>query len=96
MKKTLAMLSLMLLIAVTASALVFYPAGNTYADGSWRRYTVYAEDFVDSPPDAPCRSRVSYGPEWCTTASSCMARAAAPPSVPQCASDHGLEYPIYP
>lgn len=84
MRKCLIIAPLLLLTAVAAYALVFYPAGDSYADGSWRSYSVYP--YQDGgPPDAPCRGRITYGPEWCTSAANCQAKAAAPPSIPKCA-----------
>lgn len=72
-------------LSISAYAALGYVAGDEYSDGSYRTYFVYVAGEEDSPPDAPCRSMISYGQSWCTSSSNCLARAAAPPSIPKCA-----------
>lgn len=87
-------LFLILIATLTATAAISYTAGDSYADGSWRYYSVYTEGQDDSPPDAPCRGIIYYGPAECTTSANCMARAAALPSTHRCYPQPGG--PIYP
>lgn len=82
--RILAFAAAAVLFAFAATAASYYLVVNDFEDGSWRQYTVFTAEGDNPPQNAPCHGIIMYGPETCTSAANCLARAAAPPSLPRC------------